>query len=111
MNYQTYIQYDFQESEKVTYNLVTGVGFRPFLCLSYYSSFIAINSTSPTIQLTFFSVSGNKTTTIPMINLDSSMHSYLGIAEDSSYRSINLNYCWAMQDNFTIPMGGYNTSN
>jgi len=39
------------------------------------------------------------------------MYSYLGIAEDSSYRSINLKYCWTMQDNITIPMGGYNTSN
>jgi hypothetical protein len=111
MNYQTYIQYDFQQADKIKYNVLTGVGFRPFLCFTSLTAYNLINSTSPTIQLTFFSVSGNQTTTIPFVNLDSSMYSYLGIAEDSSYRSINLNYCWAMQDNFTIPMGGYNTSN
>jgi len=70
MNYQTYVEYEFEEADKIKYNLVTGVGFRPFLCLSFSSSYMAINSTNPTIQLTFFSVSNNQTTTIPMINLD-----------------------------------------
>jgi hypothetical protein len=59
MNYQTFVQRDFLDVDKINYNLVTGEGFRPFFCVSSSSTYSAINSSDPTIQLTFFIQNGS----------------------------------------------------
>lgn len=58
-NYQTYVQYDFQDGQQINYNLVTGVGFRPFFCVNSFGAYNALSSTTPTIQLTFFANNGS----------------------------------------------------
>jgi hypothetical protein len=55
-NYQTFNQFDFKNATEVNYTLVTGAGFRPFVCVPSFTARDRIMSTTtPTVQLSFFS--------------------------------------------------------
>lgn len=65
---QVMVAYDFQSPEEINYSITTSKIMRPMVCFSSSAASNAITSTSPTINLTFYTTSTKGTVSRPWAN-------------------------------------------
>lgn len=83
---------------------------RPLLCISSSAGANAITSSSPTINLTFYTNSSKGTTTLPWAIPTAAQIAELGIRSDSPYFSnIATSNCFIIRDGKNLEMGGLGT--